>query len=123
MVTLDSARGTQARVRGDVRALPFGRDAFELVVCDSVLDTWQGPGHQSAVAEFKRVLAPGGSLLLVTAAQEGSEQFGRARLTGIDELSHWMEGLSLIEILYVRVEYPAAAGVRAQWAVAARHPL
>ena len=50
-----------SRVQGDVVALPFGDEAFDVVVSDWVLETV--PDRSGAVAEYLRVLAPGGWVL------------------------------------------------------------
>ena len=122
MVTLDRAAGGTASIRADVRDLPFVSGAFSLVLCDSVMDTWMGWGHDCAAAELKRVVHPGGALLLIAAALEGSEEPAGARLTGREELLRWVDDFRLVELLYVRLDYPAASGVRAQWALLARRP-
>ena len=48
---------------GDAHALPFDADAFDAVVCTYSLCNIPDP--RSAVAEMKRVLRPGGRLLIV----------------------------------------------------------
>ena len=49
---------------GDVQALPFPADAFDLVLAPHVLH--HVPGRQRAAAELRRVLRPGGRCLVVT---------------------------------------------------------
>jgi ubiquinone/menaquinone biosynthesis C-methylase UbiE len=46
----------------DAQALPFAGDAFDAVVCTFSLCAI--PGHRRAIAEMRRVLRPGGLLLL-----------------------------------------------------------
>jgi SAM-dependent methyltransferase len=121
-VALDLFPRVPGAVRGDVRALPFPGGAFEVVLCDSVLDTWTGTSPACGIRELMRVLKPGGLLLLVMAAAEGSEHLTTSRATTREELAGWTAGLETVELLYARVEYPLAAGVRAQWALAARRP-
>lgn len=48
---------------GDAQALPFGDDRFDTVVCTLSLCTIPDPA--AAIAEMKRVLRPGGRLLLL----------------------------------------------------------
>jgi SAM-dependent methyltransferase len=46
----------------DLRALPFGDDEFDLVVCLEVIEHIEG--QESAIEELRRVLAPGGLLVV-----------------------------------------------------------
>jgi SAM-dependent methyltransferase len=66
--TVHAARARQASLRGagaDVRALPFGTGAFDVVVSTSTLDHFGALADITAgVDELSRVLRPGGSLLL-----------------------------------------------------------
>ena len=48
----------------DLTALPFGDDAFDVIVCSHVLE--HVPDDRAAFAELARVLAPGGHALLLT---------------------------------------------------------
>lgn len=50
-------------VVGDAQALPFDDESFDSVVCALGLCTFPGPA--GAIAEMKRVLVPGGRLLLL----------------------------------------------------------
>jgi ubiquinone/menaquinone biosynthesis C-methylase UbiE len=58
----DSGRVVELR-EGDAHALPFGAESFDAVVCTYSLCNIPDPGR--AVAEMKRVLRPGGKLILV----------------------------------------------------------
>ena len=51
-----------ALVEGDVRALPFRSGAFDVCICDQVIEHVQG--YPCLVAEAFRILRPGGLLLL-----------------------------------------------------------
>jgi SAM-dependent methyltransferase len=51
-----------AVVEGDVRELPFDDDAFDVVVCWEVIEHVEGAAR--ALGEFRRVLRPGGLLLV-----------------------------------------------------------
>jgi ubiquinone/menaquinone biosynthesis C-methylase UbiE len=56
--------GLDADLRtGDAQALPFGDEAFDTVVCALSLCTIPDPA--TAIAEMRRVLVPGGRLLLL----------------------------------------------------------
>jgi SAM-dependent methyltransferase len=82
VVGLDLAEGTlgqaRARVRaaglpvdcviGDVEALPFDDGAFDLVLANYVL--YHVPDLDRAIAELRRVLRPGGTLLAATNGQD-----------------------------------------------------
>lgn len=48
--------------QGDVEALPFGDDAFDVVISRYSAHHWPHPAQ--AVAEFRRVLKPGGRVIL-----------------------------------------------------------
>jgi SAM-dependent methyltransferase len=57
-------RGSARMARGSVDALPFASDGFHLVTCFDVLYHQQVEHEATALAEFWRVLRPGGWLLL-----------------------------------------------------------
>ncbi len=49
-------------IQGDAEKLPVGGDQFDVVLCECALCTF--PDQRRAVAEFRRVLRPGGRLAL-----------------------------------------------------------
>ena len=49
-------------VRGSVAALPFAPASFDAIVSFETVEHIDGPAQQSMVAEFARVLAPGGTV-------------------------------------------------------------
>ncbi len=57
-------RGLHAIARGSVAALPFASERFDLVTCFDVLYHQQVAEEAPVLAEFWRVLRPGGLLLL-----------------------------------------------------------
>lgn len=57
-------------VQGDAQALPFGDDAFDVVV--SSVGVIFAPDHARAAAELTRVCRPGGTLGLINWTPEGS---------------------------------------------------
>jgi SAM-dependent methyltransferase len=61
-VDIDPAR--KPDVVADAHALPFNDASFELVLCTEVLEHLVNPPQ--AIAEMRRVLAPGGTLILTT---------------------------------------------------------
>ncbi|MCX6023761.1 MAG: class I SAM-dependent methyltransferase, partial [Chloroflexi bacterium] len=75
---LERSRGVSrsALVRGDLRTLPFADAAFDALICTHVLETLRLPAITAAVAEFRRVVRPGGMLLIVTAAREDADPAG-----------------------------------------------
>jgi ubiquinone/menaquinone biosynthesis C-methylase UbiE len=56
---------------GDVMALPFGADSFDLVLCQDLLRFL--PDRVGALREVRRVLSPGGRLLASTWRPYGEE--------------------------------------------------
>ena len=57
-------RGPDAFARGTIERLPFAEASFDLVCSSGVIEYL--PDHSRAVAEFHRVLKPGGVLILPT---------------------------------------------------------
>jgi len=127
MVRRARAEGVPAGI-ATIEHLPFVAGAFDAAVCTSVLEYLDAPTAQAAVAEVQRVLRPGGRLLVVAAAAEGSEPgygAGRhdatvARLTERDDLTAWFDQCDTLERLHVHLEVPASPPVRAQWVLIAR---
>src|SRR5262245_13878437 len=68
VATLAGARGSDTQdvkwIGGDARDLPFTDGTFDVVVCNSALEHVADDGR--AVAEIRRVLKPGGRLILTT---------------------------------------------------------
>jgi SAM-dependent methyltransferase len=58
------ARGLTRLVRGSIEQLPFGDNSFDLVTCFDVLYHRAVGDERHALAEFKRVLRPGGLALV-----------------------------------------------------------
>ena len=56
----------------DARALPFGDDSFDLIICSHVLE--HIPEDVQVAREFARVLAPGGVALIQVPVDPGLEQ-------------------------------------------------
>ncbi len=63
-IGFDRAAGPGVDVVGDAHALPFPDDHFERILCTEVLEHLIDP--PKAVAEMRRVLQPGGLLILTT---------------------------------------------------------
>ena len=65
---LAQQRGVERLVRGSVEAIPFRNETFDLVTSFDVLYHLAVGDDLAALAELKRVLKPGGSLLMRVAA-------------------------------------------------------
>jgi SAM-dependent methyltransferase len=66
-------------IQGDAERLPVADDRFDVVLCECALCTF--PDQRRAVAEFRRVLRPGGRLALSDVVVESRPSFATA-LTG-----------------------------------------
>lgn len=62
--TLDIDAARNPDVVGDAERLPFGDDSYEIVICSEVLEHIRHP--EKAISEMRRVLRPGGTLVLTT---------------------------------------------------------
>jgi SAM-dependent methyltransferase len=62
------AMGVRRLAQADISALPFAANAFDLVLSMDVLPHLPRGAEEGAIAEFGRVLAPGGLLILRVAA-------------------------------------------------------
>ena len=62
------AMGVQRLAQADISALPFATNAFDLVLSMDVLPHLPRGAEDGAIAEFGRVLAPGGLLMIRVAA-------------------------------------------------------
>lgn len=63
-IGLDIEPGQYVDVVGDAHALPFPEASFEQILCSEVLEHLHSP--ERAIAEMRRVLVPGGTLILTT---------------------------------------------------------
>jgi SAM-dependent methyltransferase len=70
-VRLAMQTGVLLPLQLDVRALPFAAESFDLVVSNDVLQHLGDADALGALNEARRVLRPGGTLLLRTAARRG----------------------------------------------------
>lgn len=67
----------------DATALPFAAETFDRCICVSVVEHIGGEGDMTAMAEFWRVLRPGGELLLTTnVARESRVLWRKDRIWG-----------------------------------------
>lgn len=124
--------------QGSMAKLPLRDATVDLLLCTHVLESLDSGSILRAVAEFHRVLRPGGHLLAVTAAREGADVtageevepntfvFGppgpgvRLHFLSREELRAWFRSFRTIEILHLQLEEPPTAPVRAHWALWAR---
>ena len=130
--TVPPLRG--AFLQGAVEAMPVASDSIDLALCTSVFESLTADQVAAAAQEFARVLRPHGSLLVVAAAAEGSDEsystetpgnastLFRARLTTQTQLEVWFGAFRWLELLKLEVKAPATAAVRAQWALVCRKP-
>lgn len=127
--TASSIAVAQARLE----VLPFRDGAFDALVCTHVLETMRLPGISRALEDMRRVLRPGGLLLVVTGAREGADPRGSreiepgtyafdrqervsVHLADRDELAHWTAGFTTVARYLLTLEEPASAPFCAQWA-------
>ncbi|CAJ35597.2 class I SAM-dependent methyltransferase [Methanocella arvoryzae] len=92
------------RIEGDARHLPFKDSSFDAVVCYDVLQHLLEAERQMAVAEIKRVLAPGGRVFVEVFGREDMRYGGTAvephtfrRESGI--IYHYFSEAELLELL------------------------
>jgi SAM-dependent methyltransferase len=90
LASIDSVRCTSldvdspiADVRGDVTAMPFADESFDLIVCLHVLE--HVPDDRAAIAELFRVLRPGGRALIQVPPSELQTTFEDASVTSPSE--------------------------------------
>ena len=115
------ARGAERLVRASVTDMPFTDSSFDLILSCDVLSEVGSPGDVQGLAEFARVLRPGGKLLLRLPAYawlagsrhdravETRHRFGRGELRAkLDQAGFDCEVLSHVNTLL----FPVALGVR-----------
>jgi ubiquinone/menaquinone biosynthesis C-methylase UbiE len=126
-------------VEADVRHLPFAEAAFDQVVAFHVLGHLLENERQAMVEEVRRVLRPGGVLMVRVFSSNDMRCGGGARIepgtylkgTGIS--CHYFDGAELTDLFRdlkvmaqdeIRVEkrYDGAAQVRAEWVGTYRRP-
>jgi ubiquinone/menaquinone biosynthesis C-methylase UbiE len=96
--------GVEASLReGDAQDLAFPEESFDTVVC--TLSLCNIPDDRKAVAEMKRVLRPGGRLLLLDHIRTAS-RFGRAVQRALEVVTVPLEGEHLMRrpLDHVRAE-------------------
>ena len=78
--------------RADARALPFADDSFDLLWSSYFLDLIPTAEMTPVLAEFRRVLRPGGRMLLVNFSKTGAEATWWERLYALtpDWLVPWL---------------------------------
>ncbi len=119
-LTLGRAAGRARLARASVIAVPFPRDAFDLVTSFDVLYALEEAAERTAVAEMHRVLKPGGHVIVNVAAMEilrgdhsvlGREvrRYSRARLRRVLTAA----GFDVIRLTYTNaILFPPMIAVR-----------
>ena len=127
---LDTARAVAGDLgatwlEGDALDLPFGPDSFDIVTCQQGLQFF--PDRGAALAEMRRVLAPGGRVAVACwapmAEQEAQRRFDASvrelepdlaavgqvpfSLGDPDELAGLVAGTGFEDVVVARVELPA----------------
>jgi arsenite methyltransferase len=106
-----SARGLGEKVTfhcGDAERLPFADGSFDAIICECALCTF--PSKQSAVAEFARVLRPGGQVGLSDLTREG------ALVPELDSLLSWIACIADAQALRSYVALLSAANLKVRTA-------
>ncbi|MCA1711071.1 MAG: class I SAM-dependent methyltransferase [Actinobacteria bacterium] len=104
---VDVQPGTRQAIVGDAHALPLTGDAFDAVLCECALSTFDRP--DAALAEMARVLRPGGVVGMtdvLLARERASPQVVRAvdRLTTARTLAEYARLAELAGFMVVRTE-------------------
>ncbi len=100
-VRLGRQRGERWLVCGSTMALPFPSAAFDLVTSLDVLPMLRGRDDEAALHDMARLVAPGGCVVLRTAAYDWlrgahDRQWDVVRRYGADELRRKVEGAGLM---------------------------
>ena len=134
-VAVDIRPGHGVRILGDAQALPLADAAFDVVLCTEVLEHLPEP--QRAIDEMRRVLRPGGLLLLTTRflfpIHDAPHDYFRFTKYGlrhllrgfeIERLDEETDSVASLAVLVQRLGMQAhtrgSAHARALWLVAAR---
>jgi ubiquinone/menaquinone biosynthesis C-methylase UbiE len=75
-------------VEGAAEAMPFADREFDVVTCIYLFHELPGPVRRAVVGEIRRVLKPGGTLILVDSLQSGDEPLYDAMLESFPAAFH-----------------------------------
>lgn len=120
LVNLDIAEGLHDQSGIDIFAplheIPVEDGDFDTVVCNAVLEHVRNP--QEAVAEFRRVLRPGGILYLVVPFMQPEHldptDFQRYTIDGLQELVR-LHGFEVVEAQPVHSVYTTLGWIAMEW--------
>lgn len=96
--------------RADLLALPFGTGSLESLSCMHVVehvglarygDPLDADGDLKALAELQRVVAPGGSLLLVVPVGAPRVQFNAHRIYAAEQIVGALPGMRLVDFALI----------------------
>ncbi len=91
---------------GDLMALPFADNSLESLSCMHTVehvglgrygDPVDYDGDLKAIAELKRILAPGGTLIFVTPVGKPKIEFNAHRIYSYEQITEYFSGLKLTE--------------------------
>ncbi|HAW11671.1 MAG: class I SAM-dependent methyltransferase [Candidatus Dormibacteria bacterium] len=112
MVEIATENARQAGVdvvfrRGDVSAMPFGADAFDLIVCQAAFKNFKQPAR--ALDEMHRVLRPGGTAVIQDMNNDASNAAiaEEVRAMKLSRFNGFMTRLILSTLLRRRAYSPA----------------
>ncbi|MBI4498504.1 MAG: class I SAM-dependent methyltransferase [Chloroflexi bacterium] len=131
--SMTGAAGRVEVVQARLETLPFPAGAFDALLCTHVLETMRNGAIAQALEEMRRVLRPGGLLLVGTAAREGANPRGgrevepgtfvfdrqgrvTVHLADREELARWTSGFATVARYLLMLEEPPSAPFCAQWA-------
>src|ERR1017187_3400562 len=99
--------GALVRTAGDVFAMPFAADSFDLIVCQAAFKNFRQP--RAALTEMHRVLRPGGTAVIQDMNRDASRADIAREVRGmrLSRVNAFMTRLTLSTMLRRRAYSPA----------------